>query len=115
MSTALVRFFAQGALLRSFSFAQKGYAVPSALCDFVDKKVGSPSDSLAFTAHTAALAPTAVGSPAAEEKTFDIRVDVFETPNKLEIVMCEWTNDEPVFRGCAAQFRKHVEKGFGQC
>ena len=111
MSSALVRFFAQGALLRSFSFAQKGYAVPSALCDFIENKGGSPS----FSAHTAALAPAAVGGPAAEEKTFDIRLDVFETPNKLEIVLCEWTNDEPVFRGGAAQFRKHVEKGFGQC
>ncbi len=111
MSSALVRFFSRGALQAAVAFPQKGYAVPNAVCAHLEQgPSGAPFLSLA-----APLGPVEVSGPAADEKAFDIRLDVLYAPPALEIVQFEWTNDTPVFRGDLRGFRRHVEKGFGQC
>ena len=115
MSTALVRFFSRGALQTAVAFPQKGYAVPSTLCVYLEQQRG---DAAPFLALAAPLGPVEARGPAADEKAFDVRLDVLygAAPDPaLEIVQFEWTNDTPVFRGALLAFRRHVEKGFGQC
>ena len=109
-STALVRFFVGGALHSAVSFSRSGFAVPAALSDYLAKSGPRPH----FATFTASLGATEVGKPAAEEKEFDFRLDVTAGAPEV-IVLREWTNDAPVFAGTALEFKKHVDKGFGQC
>jgi hypothetical protein len=113
-STALVRFFVGGALHSAVSFSRSGFAVPAALSDYMAKS--GPRGGPQFAAFAASLGATEVGKrePAAEEKEFDFRLDVTEGAPDV-IVLREWTNDAPVFAGTAQDFKKHADKGFGQC
>ncbi len=117
MSSALVRFFSRGALQAAVAFPQKGYAVPSAVCAYLEQPpAGGAAAAAPFLSSAAPLEPVEVRGPAADEKAFDIRLDVlYGAPPALEIVQFEWINDTPVFRGDLRGFRRHVEKGFGQC
>ena len=112
MSTALVRFFSRGALQTAVAFPQKGYAVPNAVCAYLEQQP-APAP---FLSLAAPFDPVEVRGRAADEKAFDIRLDVlYGDPPALEIAQFEWTNDTPVYRGDLLGFRRFVERGFGQC